>query len=116
MSLAKKYGATLTVIHVIHDPYGIEGWNLLLPSLERDYQNLLKKSRRQLDDIIADENESGMHIDALIREGEPTLEILAVVKEKKIDLTETLSNGLEALFDHDGIISQQISYLTFHSS
>lgn len=92
VSLAKKYGAALTVVHVIHDPFGIEGWNLPMPNLEKDYQNLLKKSRQQLDDIIASENESGMHIDVLIREGEPTSEILDVVKEKKVDLLVMLAH------------------------
>lgn len=42
-ALAQKCGAQLTVIHVIHDPFGIEGWNLPMPNLEKDYQNLLKK-------------------------------------------------------------------------
>ncbi len=92
VSLAKKYGAELTVVHVVHDPFGIEGWNLPLPNLEKDYQNLLKKSRRQLDDIITNENKSGMHIDVLIREGEPTAEILAVIKEKRIDLVIMLAH------------------------
>jgi universal stress protein A len=92
VSLAKKYQAGLTVIHVIHDPFGIEGWNLPLPNLEKDYQNLLKKSRQQLDDIIANENNGGMHIDALIREGDPTAEILAVIKDKKIDLAIMLAH------------------------
>ena len=92
VSLAKKYGAELTVVHVVHDPFGIEGWNLPLPNLEKDYQNLLKKSRQQLDDIIANENKSGMHIDVLIREGDPTSEILAVIKEKKIDLVIMLAH------------------------
>lgn len=92
VSLAKQYGAALTVVHVIHDPFGIEGWNLPMPNLERDYQNLLKKSRQQLDDIIATENKSGTHIDVLIREGEPTSEILTVVKEKKIDLIIMLAH------------------------
>jgi len=92
VSLAKKYKAALTVVHVVHDPFGIEGWNLPMPNLDKDYQNLLKKSRQQLDDIIANENKSGMHIDALIREGEPILEILAVVKEKKIDLIVMLAH------------------------
>jgi universal stress protein A len=92
VSLAKKYGAALSVVHVMHDPFGIEGWNLPLPNLEQDYQNLLKKSRQQLDDIIAAENKSGMHIDVLIREGEPTTEILTVVREKKIDLLVMLAH------------------------
>ena len=92
VSLAKKYGAALSVVHVIHDPFGIEGWNLPLPNLEKDYQNLLKKSRQQLDDIIAGENKGGMHIDVLIREGEPTTEILAAVRDKKIDLLVMLAH------------------------
>jgi universal stress protein A len=92
VSLAKKYGAALSVVHVMHDPFGIEGWNLPLPNLEQDYQNLLKKSRQQLDDIIAGENKSGMHIDVLIREGEPTTEILSIVSEKKMDLLIMLAH------------------------
>jgi universal stress protein A len=92
ISLAKKYQAGLSVIHVIHDPFGIEGWNLPLPNLEKDYQILLKKSRQQLDDIIANENRGGMHIDVLIREGDPTAEILAVIREKKIDLAIMLAH------------------------
>jgi universal stress protein A len=92
VSLAKKYGAALTVVHVVHDPFGIEGWNLPLPNLEKDYQDLLKKERQKLDDIMANENKSGMHIDVLIREGEPTAEILAVIKEKKIDLVIMLAH------------------------
>lgn len=92
VSLAKKYDAELTVIHVIHDPFGIEGWNLPLPNLEKDYQSLLKKSRQQLDDIIANENKSGMHIDVLIREGDPTAEILTAIREKEIDLAVILAH------------------------
>ena len=92
VSLSKKYGAVLTVVHVIHDPFGNDGWNLPMPNLDKDYRNLLKKSRQQLDDIIANENKSGMHIDVLIREGEPTTEILATVSERKIDLIVMLAH------------------------
>ncbi len=35
-SLARTCGARLTIIHVIHDPFGIEGWNLPMPNLEKD--------------------------------------------------------------------------------
>ena len=86
VSLAKQYGATLYVIHVIHDPFGLEGWNLPLPNLEKDYQNLLKKTKQQLDRIIKKEIQSGMHIEVLMPEGDPTDEIVKTVKEKKIDL------------------------------
>ncbi len=86
LSLAKQYGATLYVIHVIHDPFGLEGWNLPLPDLEKDYQNLLKKTKQQMDRIIKKENQSGMPIEVLMPEGDPTEEVIKTVKEKKIDL------------------------------
>jgi len=92
VSLAKKYGASLCVLHVVHDPFGIEGWNLPLPNLEKDYQNLMKRTRQELDEIIATENRSGMNIDILMREGEPTSEIVAVAKERHIDLMIMLSH------------------------
>lgn len=91
-SLARKYGAKLTVIHVIHDPFGVEGWNLPLPNLEKDYQNLLKKTRSELDLIAAKERQSGIEVDVLVAEGNPTKEILKTVKEKKIDLLVMLAH------------------------
>ncbi len=86
VSIAKRDGAKLSVIHVIHDLFGIEGWNLPLPNLEKDYQNLLKKERQELDTIIENENWHGMQIDVIFREGEPSAGILTVLKERNIDL------------------------------
>jgi len=91
-SLAQKYGAQLTVAHVIHDPFGIEGWNLPMPNLEKDYQNLLKKTRNQLDKIIEKEQARGVAIDVILKEGDPTKEVLRIVKEKKIDLLVMLAH------------------------
>ena len=118
VSLARQYGATLTVVHVIHDPFGIEGWNLPVLNLDREYKNPLKRSRQELDDIIAKENKSGMHIDVLIREGEPTSEIVALVKEKNIDLIVMLAHEeghlehfLFGRSNHDLIIKMPCSIL-----
>lgn len=118
VSLAKKYGAALTVVHVIHDPFGIEGWNLPVLNLDKEYRNTLKRSRQELDDIIAKENKTGMHIDVLIREGEPTSEIVALVKEKGIDLIIMLSHEeghlehfLFGRSNHDLIIKMPCSIL-----
>ncbi|MBI5591359.1 MAG: universal stress protein [Deltaproteobacteria bacterium] len=92
VSLAKKYGAMLYVIHVIHDPFSLEGWNLPLPNLEKDYQNLLKKMKQQLNDIIKNENQDGLQIEVLMPEGDPTEEIMKTVKEKNIDLLVMLAH------------------------
>ncbi len=92
ISLAKKFQAKLYVMHVVHDPFGIEGWNLPMPSLEKDYQNLLVRERKALDDMIAQEKQTGMDIAVSIREGEPTKEILSFVKDEHIDLVVLLAH------------------------
>ena len=91
-SLARKYGAKLTVIHVVHDPFGIEGWNLPLPNLEQDYQNLLKKTRGELDKMVGQERKTGTDVEVMLKEGEPTKEILKTINEKQIDLLIMLAH------------------------
>ncbi len=91
-SLARTYGAKLTVLHVVHDPFGIEGWNLPMPNLEKDYQNLLKNTRKELDKIVERERAGGLDIDVMLKEGEPTREILKTIKEGQIDLLVMLAH------------------------
>ncbi len=91
-SLAKKYKAKLTVVHVIHDPFGIAGWNLPMPNLAKDYQQLLEKTRKELDTIIEQERAGGVEIEVMLKEGDPIKEILETVKEKKSDLLVMLAH------------------------
>jgi nucleotide-binding universal stress UspA family protein len=90
VSLSKKYGATLFVIHVVHNPFGLEGWNL--PPFERDFRILLQKSKEDIDAAINAERAKGMAIEEIIREGEPTTVVLDVVKEENIDLIIMLAH------------------------
>jgi len=93
VSLARKYGAELYVIHVVHDPiiFG-DGWNLPLPSMHDEYQKLLKESREELHSIINAEKKKGMSIKELIREGDPNEELFKAVKEEGIDLLILLAH------------------------
>ncbi len=86
ISLARKYDAELYVIHVVHNPFGLEGWNLPGVSNAQEYQKILKDAKADLDDIIRQEQGTGLAIKELVREGEPTEEILKTVREEKIDL------------------------------
>jgi universal stress protein A len=86
VSLARRYGANLTVLHVVHDPFGMEGWNLPFLSVEEDYKRVLEEAKADLHRMIADEKAKGLQIKELIREGEPSREILKVIKEEGIDL------------------------------
>jgi nucleotide-binding universal stress UspA family protein len=93
ISLSKTYGASLCVIHVVHNPFGLEGWNLPpLPPSVTNYSILLKKSKDDIDAAINAERAQGMGIKELIREGEPTEVILSVVKEENIDLIIMLAH------------------------
>jgi len=90
ISLSKRYGASLYIIHVVHNPFGLEGWNL--PPLPMDYSILLKKSKEDIDAAINAEKANGMDIREVIREGEPTQVILDVVEEENIDLIVMLAH------------------------
>ena len=60
ISLAKKYNSKLYVLHVIHDPFSVEGWNLPIPSLKQEYEKLVEKARADIDRIIKSERADGL--------------------------------------------------------
>jgi universal stress protein A len=91
-AMARTFGAKLTIMHVVHDPFGVAGWNLPLPNLDKDYKKLLKKTRESLDKLAEKERSAGTTIEVIMKEGEPTHEILQTVKEKKIDLLIMLAH------------------------
>jgi universal stress protein A len=92
ISLARHHHAELYVIHVVHNPFGLEGWNLPMVSLEKDYQKLIAEAKADLDKLVAREREHGLQVTELIREGDPTKEILAAVKELNINLMIMLAH------------------------
>ena len=92
VSLSRKYGAELYVIHVVHDPFIFGGWNLPIPSLREEYKKLLKEAREELHTMINSEKKKGMSIKELIREGDPTGELFRTVREEGIDLLIMLAH------------------------
>jgi nucleotide-binding universal stress UspA family protein len=87
------------VLHVIHDPFGIEGWNIPHPSLEKDYQHLMARARKEMDELVAEERRLGMEVKELIREGKPEEEIEKVVRDENIDLL-VLPSHEESRLEH----------------
>lgn len=92
VSLARQYDAELILVHVIHNPFGIEGWNLPIPSLEKDYQQLLEQTRQEMSALVAKEKAEGLKVTELIREGDPDKEVLKLVQEQQIDLLIMLAH------------------------
>jgi len=104
VSLAQKYEAELYVIHSIYNPFGLRGWSVGNLSLAGEYENILQETKRKLSELIESEKTKGMTIKELVREGEPTAEILKTVEQEKIDLMVLLAHKEgrleDLLFDH----------------
>lgn len=92
VSLARKYGSELYVIHSVYNPIGLKGWGLGTRELALEYEKSLVDSKRKLLTLIEDEKTQGMFIKELIREGAPTEEILKAIEEEKIDLLVMLAH------------------------
>jgi nucleotide-binding universal stress UspA family protein len=92
VSIAQKYGAKLFVIHVIHDPFSYEGWNLPIVSFQREYEKICQEVKADIDRIIEAEKTLGLAIKAVMKDGNPTDEVIKMVKEENIDLLIMLAH------------------------
>jgi len=93
VSLARKYGAELYVIHVMHNLFSIQGWNLPIPSLEEEYKRLVRETKDELTAMINSEKKRGMKVKQLDKEGDPEEEIFKAVRDENIDLIVMLAHG-----------------------
>lgn len=102
VSLAKNYQAKLFIIHVMHNPFGLEGWNLPISSirtLEEEYASMTRAAKETLDRYIRSEDTNGLSIEERVIEGVPRDAILKLVDEKHIDLLIMVAHEQER-FEH----------------
>lgn len=92
ISMARKYGARLHVLHIIHDPFNLDGWNLPLPSFENEYKKMVATAREELDRLVATEKAEGLVIDEWIKNGDPVDEIQRIVESANVDLILILAH------------------------
>lgn len=88
VSLARRYDAKLSVLHLIADPVDT---TVFVPGEfpEDDIAHFLdvqQEVKRLLDEVIRKETQGGFPIQELVRDGGPLDEIEKVVAEEKIDL------------------------------
>lgn len=86
ISIARKFGSKLHVLHVIYDPFYFNGWNIPIEHFDKEFKNVVAKARDELDHLIAREKAEGMHISERIEYGKPVDEIEKIVKSENIDL------------------------------
>jgi nucleotide-binding universal stress UspA family protein len=92
ISLAHQYGAHLYLLHVIHDPFNLDGWNLPLPNLHDEYEKMVSDARKGLDRMVKIEKDKGLPVTVQVKDGMPAEEIQKVVEEEKIDLIVMLAH------------------------
>ena len=95
LSLAKCYGCEMLVLHVIHDPFGLDGWNVpiaYLKELEDEYKRMQNKARADLDRMVEEGKAAGIPVRVMVKEGDPNKELFKVIEEEKIDLLVLLAH------------------------
>ena len=85
-SIANTFGAELYVLHVVDDSIGLEGFKV------GEHQKDLLKTREELSLTIAAENDKGLNVKELMKEGNPATAILQVVNDEHIDLIILLAH------------------------
>lgn len=89
VSLARAYAAKLYIMHIIHNPFGLKGWNLpltFLPDLEKELNKMFQAAKADLDRMVSQEKATGLPIEEMVLEGDPLKEVLNFVEKEKIDL------------------------------
>jgi len=113
ISLAKKYGSQITVLHLVSNPVTMEALNAPLPfpdSRHKTYASVQDEAREELDQILKKEMNAGLPLKVLVKDGRPIDEIVQVVQDEKIDLMVLLAHEegrLEHLLfgrDNDAVI------------
>ncbi len=92
ISLARKYGAKLYILHVIHDPFSLDGWNLPTPTFADEYRKMIEDAKKELDRMVKAEKAEGLTVTEWVKEGKPLDEVRQIVESEHIDLIIMLAH------------------------
>lgn len=92
IALARKFDARLHVLHIIHDPFSVNGWNLPIPSLDDEYETMVAKARLELDRLVRAEKAEGLVINEWVKDGHPVDAIQSAVEAANVDLILMLAH------------------------
>src|SRR6185369_14910442 len=95
VSLARKFDAKLQVLHFVSNPVDMKVVNApsLFPAEEyKNYQNIQREAKEELDKVIKQETRDGFPVKELISDHDPLKEIVKVVGDEKIDLIVMLAH------------------------
>lgn len=101
ISIARKYGAQLTILHIIQPPNYPLGMyaEISFDAMDKFNRNISEVTEKEMKNLCAKELGDFKDYDTLILSGTPFLEILRVAKEKDVDLIVVGTHGRTGL-DH----------------
>jgi nucleotide-binding universal stress UspA family protein len=100
ISLAQKYGAELSVVHLVSkNPFELSGGDLPVDTIEHDYEPYLAEAKEHLDEVLAAEGVQDLPVRLHFKFGNPVEEIEKIVREDGIDLVVILARG-EGRLEH----------------
>jgi nucleotide-binding universal stress UspA family protein len=95
VSLAKKYGAELSVMHLVSNPVDMEAVNapgLFFREEYKNYPSVQAEAREEIDAAIQRVVKGGLPVKVIVKGGDPVEAIASLVSEEGIDLIVTLAH------------------------
>ena len=89
ISLSRNYNASLVILHIIHDPFNLEGWNIPLPfikDLQLENQKLHERAEADLQALLDEAGSPDVPSEIQIRDGKPNEVLFDSLDKEKIDL------------------------------
>jgi nucleotide-binding universal stress UspA family protein len=99
ITFASNYKAELYILHSIYNPFDLRGFGMGTRVLAKEYEKSILDAKNELSNIVKNEKKAGMLVTELVREGEPTAEILKTIEAEKIDLLIMLAHTESHLED-----------------
>lgn len=98
IELAELFGARITLLHVVEEPFGYMGeMHSYLPEVDAFQKTLKDAARMQLDKVLTTEEVARWHVTLLLRVGTPYVEIVRLAKDQGADLIVVGTHGRGAL-------------------
>lgn len=100
ISFAREFKAKVYVLHVVNEKIFTEG--LTLPrviSIEDMEKEMTEEARKRLKTLVPAEEAEGLDWEAVIRQGQPFLEIIRFAKDQDVDLIVIGTHGHSG-FEH----------------
>lgn len=90
ISLAKKYGSRIYVIHVVEPFTYTTDFGL---DYSAQYREMEATAKKMLDEVVASIRKAGLDVEGVVVSGKPFLEITRFAKEEHVDLIVMATHG-----------------------